>query len=195
MTKELNKITLKKLDFEYDKVFNNENINHKDLKGWNSVSVNNSIIHGTSNITAREEININHESRLFSGEVHVYTSEAIIECNLTSNFFRLSKPNMLSNNSNATEEKQIEIDFHQKNGFNFSIIPNPNTGIFKIELCSNENVSGTISILSPIGTEFKKIEITNKTILLDLATLSNGIYLVVVIEGNKKEVKKLIINK
>ena len=86
-------------------------------------------------------------------------------------------------------------DFHQKNGFNFSIIPNPNTGIFKIELSSNENVPGTISILSPIGTEFKKIETTNKITLLDLATLSNGIYLVVVMEGNKKVVKKLIINK
>ena len=59
------------------------------------------------------------------------------------------------------------------------------------------SISGTtgFSILSPIGTEFKKIEITNKTILLDLATLTNGIYLVVVMEGNKKAVKKLIINK
>ena len=191
----LNEIILKKLIFQYDGVFNNVNINHNDLKGWNSVNVNNSTIQGTSNITAREEINIRNESRLYSGEVHVYTSETMLDCNLTSDFFRLSKSGIFSNNSVIPGQKQIEIDFNLKNSLNFSILPNPNNGIFHLELSNYENVPVTISVISPIGNEYKKIETLEKIALLDLSTLSNGIYLVVVLEGNKKAVKKLIINK
>ena len=119
----------------------------------------------------------------------------MLDCNLTSDFFRLAKSNIFSNNSVESKPKQIEIDFRQKNSLNYSIIPNPNSGSFNIELSNYENVPVTISVISPIGTEYKKIETLEKITLLDLSTLSNGIYLVVVLEGNKKAVKKLIINK
>ena len=119
----------------------------------------------------------------------------MLACNLTSDFFRLSKSSILSNNSVIPEQKQIEIDFHLKYSLNFSIIPNPNNGNFHLEVSNYDNVPVTISIISPIGNEYKKIETFEKITLLDLTTLSNGIYLVVVMEGNKKVVKKLIINK
>lgn len=185
------------VNFKYDGVFNGETISqseNKNLKGWNSVTVSNTTIDGISDITARQEININSEFQASNvSEVHIFPSDAFIDCDAVSGFYR-----MVENNSTPTQltniQKEIEIDFKKSVKPNVEIIPNPNSGVFTIEIFNAENSLISISIKNPIGNDLDRFISLEQKISLDLRYFSKGIYFVEVIIGNNKIVKKLIIN-
>lgn len=192
--------TLNRVNFGYDGTFDGETIlqtEQKDLKGWNSVTVNNTTIDGTSDITAREEININSEFHASNtSEVHIFPSDAFIECGIITTFTRLA-----SNNSPIPPEteqssalKKIEINFTKNLPPDFLITPNPSNGNFQLEILNSAEVITTITIKSILGNELQKFQSSEQNISLDLHNLPKGIYLVEVMIVNKKIVKKLIIN-
>jgi hypothetical protein len=192
----LGNITLKNVNFQYNGVFDGENVpasTTKNLKGWNSVTVSNTTIDGIGDITAREEIHINSEFHASAGsEVHIFPSDAFMDCDATSTFLRMAQ-NHADNEAQAAITKQIEIDFKKDLKPDVSIIPNPNSGLCAIEILNSENANAVISIKSLFGYELKRLTTTEKNISLDLHNFSKGIYFVEAVFENNKITKKLII--
>jgi hypothetical protein len=188
-------LSLKKITTGYDAVASNETVSSSETRnyyGWNSLTAYNLTINGTSNLTARNEINISSEFHASAGnEVHIFPSNAFMDCDTISDFARIAQ----SYSSNETEslKKDIEINFSKNKSPSISIIPNPNSGLFTIEISNSENVNAVISIKSLFGNELKKFNATEQNIFLDLHDLSKGIYFVEVLIADNKFVKKLII--
>lgn len=194
----LGNITLDKINFQYDGVFDNENIpvsTQKNIKGWNSITVSNTTIDGISDITAREEININTEFHASAtSEVHIFPSDAFIDCDATSTYSRFASNNSVHEENQLTNHNEIEIRFSKNKNCDFSIIPNPNNGTFSLEIYCNENNVATVSIKSILGKELQKFSSTKDFISLNLHDFPKGIYFVEAIIDNNKIVKKIIIN-
>ena len=79
-------------------------------------------------------------------------------------------------------------------GNNFSVYPNPSTGAFTIEFDGNfSNVE--LSILDLNGrTVYSQAIITNKT-NVDLNTIANGVYTVVLVSNDTVSATKMIVAK
>lgn len=79
----------------------------------------------------------------------------------------------------------------------FSLYPNPATNELTIEIDGIETKNATIRIISMLGqTVFEKTEQANNGVLkdlLDVSQLSEGIYFVEVIAGEKRLVKKMVV--
>ena len=164
----------------------------KNIKGWNSVTVSNTIIDGVSNITARKEININTEFHASStSEVHIFPSDAFTDCSTISAFARMTQNN--SDNEKQAEAKAIEINFKKDLKPDVSIIPNPNSGLFTLEISNGDNQPAVILIKNLLGNELKKITAKEQLTTMDLHTLSKCNYFVEVVFKNSKIIKKLII--
>lgn len=89
----------------------------------------------------------------------------------------------------GTDEVATAIDF--------ALFPNPNKGSFTIQF-SPESASGVKILVSDIlgrtvySNSFEPSSVFNQNI--QLSNVSSGIYLVSVIDGNRKTVKKIVIN-
>lgn len=188
---------LQRVNFGYNGTFDGETINQgikKNLKGWNSVTVTNTIIDGTSDITARQEINISNEFHASNtSEVHIFTSDAFIECDLLPSFLRVANNNAVTEPTSISSQKAIEVSFSKKQESDFVIIPNPNSGMFNLEISNYENGNTIISIKDPLGIEKKKLTTVDANISLTLHNFPKGVYFVEAIIGSNKIVKKLII--
>ena len=90
----------------------------------------------------------------------------------------------------------ILVSFHQFGLNNFMIYPNPNKGNFNISFVSNTENEILIELhdirgRSIFNSKFQNTGTINQNI--DLGSLQSGIYLVSVLDGNSKEVQKIII--
>ena len=88
--------------------------------------------------------------------------------------------------------------FFAANEFSFQnsleIYPNPNNGVFKINLNKTENVS--ITVYDLIGSKIKLFENINSfPIQINLNELSDGVYYVKINTDNKSVTKKIVITK
>jgi hypothetical protein len=79
----------------------------------------------------------------------------------------------------------------------FSIIPNPNSGNFKLLFGSDFGKNVEINILSITGAHVwqGKFSSDRQTLSLDLPDLINGVYLIQVTDNNIKYYKKMVISK
>ncbi|HKR05397.1 MAG TPA: T9SS type A sorting domain-containing protein [Bacteroidia bacterium] len=200
MTDSVGDIYIEKKHFDYDETVNNVTVasgNTRNFRGWNSITVNNTNIYGTSNIRARQEININHEFHAdTSSEVHIFTDETFHNCDNFSSFTRLAAPNG-QGSSEAGLTGAIELTFKERKDkpFNVSIIPNPNKGIFTVDLGSNTfSTPVAIEIKNPVGESLKKITTLDNNFTIDLSAASKGIYFIQVKSQYGSATKKIIIN-
>lgn len=196
-------ITLKKIDFNYDGVLQNQTLTAStfptNYKGWNTLTLTNVDIQPgfAGNFTARNEVKINSEFHAANGtEVHLYCQPQVFsDCNDFQTFLMQRKSNSLSTNS-AKDEKQIEIAFDKIKDAFVTIFPNPNNGIFTVQLHDNDELNKikTVSITNSIGGLVNSYMINNSVVELNLSHFSKGIYYAKIITGQNAEIKKIIIN-
>ncbi|HMU78501.1 MAG TPA: T9SS type A sorting domain-containing protein [Bacteroidia bacterium] len=196
-------LTLKKIDFNYDGVLQNQTLTAStfptNYKGWNTLTLTNVDIQPgfAGNFTARNEVKVNSEFHAANGtEVHLYCQPQVFSnCNDFQTFLMQRQASSLSANS-ANDEKQIEIVFDKITDAFISIFPNPNNGIFTVQLHDNNELNKikTVSITNSIGGLVYSSMVNNSMVELNLSHLSKGIYYAKIITGQNAEIKKIIIN-
>jgi hypothetical protein len=81
----------------------------------------------------------------------------------------------------------------------FSIMPNPNNGIFKIAFHASENTESNLLVMNNIGQIVTMRQFMsgtgNQEISINLSHLERGFYFVMLETGNQRKVKKLLFNK
>lgn len=77
-----------------------------------------------------------------------------------------------------------------------SINPNPNRGVFKLELEKTSNKNLTAIVYNSLGIVKEELKIESNNLTVDLSNLESGIYFISIYEGEKLlEIKNLIIQK
>jgi len=79
----------------------------------------------------------------------------------------------------------------------FDIIPNPNNGSFMLSLKHDFKNQISVDIISSMGTTVwsNTLPSGKEKLIVDLPQLNQGVYLIQVTENNKKQYKKMIVNK
>ena len=81
------------------------------------------------------------------------------------------------------------------NGINFTLSPNPTTGLFNLSLSEEAVASGAkVSVYNIQGSEVYNSKITSTSTAVDISNLSKGFYLVKVADKTHFTVKKLVLN-
>lgn len=192
---------LKISKMEFDLVITNETVAvgiTKNFKAWNSITVSNSSVQrlATSDFTTRNYIHLLPEFHSANGsETHIYTSNTYPECGDYTSFLRLANPNASVQSPNFNSEKEIELSFKSKSSSSLTLVPNPNNGIFTVELSRSEkkNSQLKISVLNYLGTLVYSQSTSENTTLLDLSFLAKGIYFVQVKTEADFFIQKIII--
>ena len=199
MTQNLNTINIKKINYAYDGIINNETVaagNIKNFKGFNSVTIQNSTFNGTSDVTARSEINLKSEFHASAtSEVHLYLTETFPDCSDLNGFMRTANSNTSSNINSRSHEKDIEITFINPDQKDISIYPNPNNGIFTIKLFNYKIMDNLIiNVRNPLGECLRKINVTANQFNIDLSSFTKGVYILELNAPDNLKTKKIIIN-
>lgn len=95
---------------------------------------------------------------------------------------------------NICSATPLSVDQNQLE--NFVIFPNPNNGTFNIQFNSNSNNEIKVGVHDIRGRKIFNKSYANTGLInqtLELENVQSGIYLVTVQDGNRKEVKKIII--
>lgn len=112
----------------------------------------------------------------------------------------------VTHENGCMEEKGIDITFddctgipENENTIEYAIFPNPNKGIFKLQLQAEKEQKVAIQVVDQNGKEvFSRSEITFNEKFeqdIDLTNLSDGVYFLKVISDNYIRTEKVIINK
>ncbi|HKK66901.1 MAG TPA: T9SS type A sorting domain-containing protein, partial [Bacteroidales bacterium] len=86
------------------------------------------------------------------------------------------------------------VGINPEDGFNFSVFPNPNEGIF--DLTANSANGFTYEIVSADGKVITNASVDSKgnhTERVDVSTLAPGVYTIKLTSGETTKVEKLII--
>jgi hypothetical protein len=76
---------------------------------------------------------------------------------------------------------------------NFTVYPNPNTGIFTIELDATLQLANyTLRIMNTLGQEVYQSTIATPQATIDISTLSKGIYLLSLFDGEQESHRKIV---
>ncbi len=164
----------------------------KEFYGWNSVTANSTFIYGTSNITARDEINLQSqfEAQRFS-EVHIFPSEVFQNCTLFSNYSSARRGNFEESRSNNNDV--LTLNFIRESD-EIIIYPNPSTGIFRINIDMTDRNEYLIDIFDFSGRLILQDKLNSPSRTIDLSKFSKGIYLLKLQARNQNFTKKIIIN-
>jgi len=194
-------IILNKSDFQSSIVIS-ENVAFgitKNFKGGMSLTIDNCIISGHSDLTARNEINVNSEFLADeNSEIHIYPSETFPDCGNYSYFLIQKHFNHIAANSENNSdnfEKEVEINFRIFDN-KITIFPNPSHGLFSIKLNSkkeNDEIN-LMKVYDALGIEICFYQINNKNFQIDLSSLPQGIYYILAIASQKTFYQKIIIN-
>jgi Secretion system C-terminal sorting domain len=80
-------------------------------------------------------------------------------------------------------------------GIDFTLAPNPSTGLFNLSLSEEAMQSGaSVSVYNIQGGEVFRTKLTSESTAIDLSNLSKGFYLVKVADKTHSSVKKLVLN-
>jgi Secretion system C-terminal sorting domain len=80
-------------------------------------------------------------------------------------------------------------------GIDFTLAPNPTTGLFNLSLSQEALQSGaSVSVYNIQGGEVFRTKLTSESTAVDLSNLSKGFYLVKVADKAHSSVKKLVLN-
>ena len=174
--------------------------NTGSFKGGMLLTVSNTIINGSSDFTAREEIHINSEFHAANGsEVHIYPSETFPECGeYNDTLLERLKNNLISIDSmDGIFTKGIELQFKKEelNEWDVKVIPNPSKGLFTIQFNAEmNNREVKIKIKNLTGSNIKETSTTENNIIMDCGNFPRGIYILEITNDNKVISKKIIIN-
>jgi hypothetical protein len=153
----------------------------------------------SSDFTARIEINADAEFHAENGsETHIYTSQTFPDCNDYSDpNFTIANPDNSGNSNNESIPEEIEISFIPKNGSVYlDLKPNPNNGIFTIELIAweEENSAMEIRVFGLAGNIVYSGDTERSVAQMDLSKLPKGIYIIQVKSSKYVVNQKIIIN-
>ncbi len=165
----------------------------------NRVEVQNFICNSGSNVnvTSNTEIAILPDFSAVSGsDFQAYIAPAC------AGGARMSNPNAGSpkniGNSNLAEINSINKDAKQLNNskrYEFSVMPNPNNGNFKLTLNDNEEFPNSISVEDLLGKTILSVNnITSYNFDLSLGNISNGMFIVKVNYPDRTLTKRIIKN-
>jgi hypothetical protein len=112
---------------------------------------------------------------------------------------RAIRNSSLSNGTGNIQQPFVQSirEFDSEAGFDFSIMPNPNDGVFTVVKNTAANsIDGTIIIYDLMGNEVHVVNTqNNKVMQLNLSHLSSGVYLVRLFNGSETLNKRLVISK
>ena len=185
----------------FDKNVSSETINSsnsiRSFEGYRTLTAQNITIEddGESILKAGKEVIIKSEFYAKQGgEVHIYCEQPnFSDCiNDLSNFKR--KGISTAGYNDILTTKEIQINFISKqNSEKLHIIPNPNEGIFEIQLGDNSNSIWKINIFDIYGKILFSQELKNYSTQIDLSFLPKGIYLIKGCQQNNCYSNKIII--
>jgi len=170
----------------------------QNFPGGNTLTIKNSIItaNGESDITAKDEINVNNEFYAqYGSETHIYTKINYADCIELDNF----RSPVTNNNESADNETKkntgnIELVFKKNvDKLIATVLPNPAEGIFKIKVEEAEPTETKIKVFDYLGNLVKNITSFNAETAIDATNLAKGIYYIIIENRNKTTTKKLII--
>lgn len=188
---------LKRINFGYDGNANNIYVHATEthnLRGWNSLTVSDALFEngGTSEITAREEVNVNTEFHAELGsEVHILNVD-FDEC---PSFDAMRAANsstaISSENTEAEAKKEIQLSFINK--FDIVVYPNPSHESFTVTIFGFINrVFLTLKDID--GRTVKRINTSEKQIRFNNDGISKGIYFLSISDNQNIVTKKIIVN-
>jgi hypothetical protein len=166
----------------------------KEFKGWNSLTLTGTI-NGNSDITARQEINLETEFHASSSsEVHIYPADAFPDC-FTYTGYRTANP--LTNNDSNNDEvvaKEISLSFLMSDKkFAMLVFPVPNKGIFTIRLLNEMEGNTSIKIKDLAGAIILQLNTSLITLSVNQTALAKGAYFIEATNNNQITSGKLII--
>ena len=86
--------------------------------------------------------------------------------------------------------------YTEENNFDFNILPNPNSGLFKLNILSDLATSYTLTIISMLGQVIytELISVNGELVKsMDLRNIESGVYFISLQSENESVVKKVII--
>jgi hypothetical protein len=110
----------------------------------------------------------------------------------------------VTNNYICTSSDSVAVTFYDCTGIDefvnkigINIFPNPNNGIFTVELNSENNTTVNLKILNSLGAivyELNKVELSGKYLKnIDISNFSEGIYSLIIEEKNKTYNTKIVV--
>lgn len=198
---------LDQYDFNYDCFIINQTIgigDSKKYKAWNILNIDNTTIVGAlvnggiANFSARSEVNVplNYEFHAETGsEVHLFIENTIWDCNdLEFGNFNKMKPYSPNTSSSQSKEMELELFFKQQSlEYDVAIQPNPNTGIFNVQVYNPKNKIITYELTDLQGKRIYKALSSNQLLSLDLSYLQQGLYILKVSTEEFENYKRICI--
>ncbi|MFH1297730.1 MAG: T9SS type A sorting domain-containing protein, partial [Bacteroidota bacterium] len=193
---------LDRFDFNFEDSFDSLTIIANDsivLQAWDMVSLTNIEVqqYAYFETKARTEISVNQEFNAANGsETWIHTGNTFYPC---ENLYSFSKSaNGIFSNDEIVDikiNKEIKLNFMPiEKAFDVRIYPNPGTGIFLIEILSNEPVTELhMFIYDQYGKEVFLRNINEKSLSLDLTHISKGVYFVQLRNMEHQIIRKLIV--
>ena len=143
MTSSVGGITLKSLTMGFDAIASNETVavnEERNYYGRNTLTVNNLDLNGASNLTARNQVQVNSEFHAkpsistINNETHIFLSEAFPDCPIDfAGYMKASAPKSIEK-AIVSDSKEIEVKFNSVKDFQAYIFPNPSNGAFSIRI-------------------------------------------------------------
>jgi len=194
--------TLNKVN--YDVSINNHTVSNgtsENFQAKNTLTTSNIVIQSgaTAEFKATNEIHLLPGFDAESGsDVHIYCTPVFLDCSNYSSFQMQRQANPYVTQSVETEiTKEIEVNFKKINIENsLSVFPNPNSGIFTVELTGGDTIEKihSITILDMMNRIIETHAINEKTYKLDLSSQPKGIYIIKVNDSSKTYNQKIIIH-
>ena len=112
-------------------------------------------------------------------------------------YLEATKENGCTYSSDARTVYLTSIDNFKTGGFNYSIMPNPNTGVFRFKIDSNPPGKFEIQFINVLGQVIETRNINNSSVnqieQFDVSHLSKGIYHFVITTDKFRESRKIVI--
>jgi len=186
--------------FKYDTEIENITVGNGDdrnFKGWNTLSATDVTLEngGMADFKARTEVHINTEFHAEIGsEVHIFNEETFPECNDLASYNRIASGQQQENELEVLQ-KFIEIRFNSdKTIAALEIIPNPNNGVFTVQVTNSATSVFSYEILNMLGKNMYNNISHESNFDVNLSFFSKGIYLFKIYTGSEMLIQKLIIN-
>jgi hypothetical protein len=170
-------------------------------KAWNDLTVDGvtTFEPGSScDFTARQFVDIfpSFDFNATAGcTVHIYNSQTFSDC---GNFEGIQSENSQPSKSESPQTKspEIEVSFLLPGDkFDFTIIPNPNYGIFSLEIEDQQNNGNeySVTLQNLSGSTIRQMKSTMKNIELNFTDLAKGAYFVNIKTQRNSKTKTLIL--
>ena len=180
---------------EFENVINNRTIYFApppvNYSAWNKLTLNNITILGNgvqggiSDITARTEIQVNHEFDAQRGsEVHIFLSETALPCSSLSPFKDgIQEVSPSTMNQTDFNKMEIELSFLQERA-GLSVFPNPTSGGVRLEIQNTNSSFFKVLITNMYGSTMNQFT-CQKQCKFDMSNFAKGIYTLTVYADNE----------